>query len=174
MSSDYKVKLTGPAEERLSSFLESYRKEILEVLRREKFVPGEDITEASAADVDTAIRHVRQGKTRRVEISRLYSQMILAIGGLLILAGITYPTLTGIKQIQIVLIGAGMYLGLAGLVFYRLLALRYPRQADGSPDMSERLSNLERMVSELKKGQTSPTSLSNRNLPASRSAQEGD
>lgn len=150
MSQSSRVQLTQSAETRLSSVLQAYREELMHVLEREKFVPGEEVTEATAADVDLAVRRLRQGKTRLIEIRRLSAQLMLLIAGIMVTAGLIYPHLSDLLQnrTQMILIASGLYIGLMALFMYRMMSIRYGRERDAASDLGERIANLERALRE--------------------------
>lgn len=151
MAEDKKIRLTNAAQERLEEALESYKQEILNVLEQERFVPGEEVIEGTAADVDAIARRIKYGKTKRVELRRFYAQIFTLIGGLLLAAGLLYPQFKGIfsNPVQIVLIVGGIYLGGAGLFLYRMISVRYSSKiTSNDKDLRERIANLERLLRE--------------------------
>lgn len=151
MAENKTIRLTNAAQERLEKALESYRQEILNVLEQEKFVPGEEVIEGTAADVDAIARRIKYGKTKRVELRRFYAQIFTLIGGLLLAAGLLYPQFKEISSnpVQMVLIVGGIYLGGAGLFLYRMISVRYSSKiTPDDEDLRERIANLERLLRE--------------------------
>ena len=157
MSESNKIQLTQPAEERLAAVLNAYREELIDVLEHEKFVPGEDVSEATAADVELAVRRLRQGMTRRVELRRFYAQVMFAMAVVMTAAGFLYPYLGELlsNPTQMILILMGFYTGMAALFINRMMSLRYARDRESTPDLGERIASLERALRELQSGEGS-------------------
>lgn len=146
MTKKERVQLTDSAKKRLASLLDSYSAELLEVLEREKFVPGEEITEVTASDIDDAEWRLRHGRTRRINSRKLMVRMSVVVGALLVLLGVMYPTLRESlgNPVQLVLIVVGLYFAAVGLLLYQTLAARYPQEYAEDHNLREKTVALER------------------------------
>lgn len=158
MLDERRIQLTEPAEKRLSSVVDGYREEILDIIRRENFVPGEDLTEVTASNVDDAVRRLRYGRTRRTETRKFQAQLFLWMGLALLSVGIGYPFFRDMlsNPVQMVLTATGAYVLLAGVFYYRVLALRFPDNRDKDDDLREKVAGIESSLRELKKSQAEP------------------
>lgn len=146
MSTDKNVQLTEPAEKRLETVLESYRYEILEVIAHENFVPGEEVTEATAADIENAIYRLRFGTTNRVEIAKLYAFATAMMGILVTLLSSVWSFFSKLVYSEYIIMALGVYISLLGFMLYWRLSISPSKRRGHIPNSSERIAHLERQL----------------------------
>ena len=144
-----KIQLTEQAKQRLDAAVDSYRASLIESFEENKFVPGETVVEITRSDVEHAGDDLRYGSRRRIEARKLYSQMALMTGGAMLLFGFMYPTLRDAltNPPQAILLGAGLYLLVGGLMLYRLTMIRdRSSKATSQESLQERVARLELLL----------------------------
>jgi len=115
MGDDRSVTFTPSAKARLEQALDDYRKQLESVISNENFVPGEQVIEATASDVEQAARRLRLVGRAQPLAFELITTSYAIIGLLITLAGIFYPTLLMIweqrpEQFGVIATGVGILL----------------------------------------------------------------
>ncbi len=162
MSDTKNIQLTEAAEQELARVLDEYREQLLDTMSQAGFIPGEDLLEVTARDVETAVRRLKFGRTRRVATRRLQAQFFVVFGAALVAAGFLYPVIEDVikNTTQVIFIVAGVYMALIGVFFWRFLGTRYAdderetslraRAADLDLLLDRRLEEVQRSISELR------------------------
>lgn len=133
---DSKVKYTEPAVQRLEEMKMSYVEQIERLIRDNKYVPGDNLVEVTASDIEEAARHIRIVRRRKSEMAETFAYLYLVIGTLVTLAGFffydiqvmfTHPGPRG------VLVLAGITLVLASFFFQRFIKNREKMIRESKP-----------------------------------------
>lgn len=119
MDTEKRIEFTGPAKERLEAALAEYRGAIEAVIGHDNFVPGENVIEATASDVEKAARRLVLVSRERNELRSIITGLYLVLGVLTIFAGLFYPMLEQIvrdRPAQLLVILTGVAMVFAALV----------------------------------------------------------
>jgi len=142
---------TDAAKERRARLIDEVSAKLESILVERKFVPGEDVVELTASDVDEVARtlefHFRDRYEQRARFQQLVTSSYLAIGVLLVIAGLflEYVQVLLESPTQRLLVVMGMLMTAMSIVLrssMRSRAARYERLRDTLHVIDERARDL--------------------------------
>ncbi|EAQ82330.1 hypothetical protein [Blastopirellula marina] len=125
-----KIEYTESGKERLAELNDLIQRQIEDEIRERKFLPGDDVIEVTASDIEEVKRSMRlrfhNERAPRLQMTELVTRLYLVIGILLTLAGIMYPLLDTIRQnpIQYSMIGMGVVMSLMSMFMTYYVKMR--------------------------------------------------
>ena len=135
MDSNKEVVYTKAAEEKMEEAVDRYQRMLERFVRDEKFVPGDEVLEITASDVQRASRQVRlissRGSTQE-NILKLYA----SFGAIIALIGLFYETFQRLltdSPIKLALVSSGLIVSLTSaflLQIYRRRRLEAEREQE--------------------------------------------
>ena len=124
------IEYTESGQQRLEQLNGLIQRQIEDELRNRKFLPGGDVIEATASDIEEIKRSMRlrfqNDRVPRLQMTELVTRMYLIIGVLLTIAGIMYPLWDTIRQnpVQYSMIGMGVLMSLMSLFMNYYVKIR--------------------------------------------------
>lgn len=124
------VRYTPSGQRRMESLQEDIRSQIEEILERHAYIPGEDVVEVTAGDVDEVARSLRIQVQNRRHRAHLYRRLIIRVymimGALLVFAGLFFDTVRVILDdpLRATILAGGIAMLLAGLTLEYLTKRR--------------------------------------------------
>lgn len=136
MDSRKDVVYTESGKREMEEALMHYRANLVRIIRREKFVPGDNTLEITASDVQRAVRGIRPYSSRPFASRELVLRIYTILGILMAVAGLFYDQLRSLlldDPFKIVLFLAGAIFSVASFVlsqFYRARRLVEERERE--------------------------------------------
>ena len=122
-----KVVFTPAGGERLEKARDEYSEKLEEIIIARNFVPGETEVEATASDVEAAVRMLIVAKRSKLRITEMVIRFYIMVGFLTAAAGLFYPRFEEIvkNSRQATLIFAGLGMVIAGMILTLVVKARY-------------------------------------------------
>jgi hypothetical protein len=132
MNTSKRIIYTESAEERLSKFNSEIKEEIENYLRERKYVPGDELIEVTASDIDEVAYRFRIQRPIRSNKKTLIPIVYSIIGLFTTTIGIFYNQIISLLQgdpKRLILIAGGMFMLLISWFYLYLLKLREKQES---------------------------------------------
>jgi len=113
MGTQKDIRYTDPAQAAIERAQSKYREELGSIIRDQKYVPGEDFVEITAADIERATNQVRFVSKRKSEVRELILEVYMLLGVFTVVLGLFYEQIRFMMQnnptqFMLVVTGASM------------------------------------------------------------------
>lgn len=113
MGTQKDIRYTEPAQEAIEKAQLKYKKELEDIIREQKFVPGEEFLEITASDIERATEQVHFISKKKSDVRELIIDMYMVLGGFTVVLGLFFDQIRHMMendpiQFMLVIMGGGM------------------------------------------------------------------